>query len=227
MAYKKYFTMSYDDAHPNDRRFVEILNYYGIKCTFNINSCMLPQHFNPEDRVSYDEMRELYKGHEVAAHGAHHGRYNLMSKEEIYHDIVDDINTLSDAIGYRVKGFAYPYGTYDDYCVDILRQNGIVYSRTVNSLGGFEVPKKPLEATPTCHHSWELLPQRIEELIHAEPTEDDMLLYVWGHSFEFSFNEDRNSWEWIEKICKMVSGHDDINYVTNLQFFERNNSFSK
>ena len=83
MAYKKYFTMSYDDAHPNDRRFVEILNYYGIKCTFNINSCMLPQHFNPEDRVSYDEMRELYKGHEVAAHGAHHGRYNLMSKEEI------------------------------------------------------------------------------------------------------------------------------------------------
>ena len=34
----KYFTMSFDDGTIQDRRFVKILNNYGLKCTFNLNS---------------------------------------------------------------------------------------------------------------------------------------------------------------------------------------------
>ena len=35
---KKVFTMSYDDGVRQDRRLIEILDRYGIKATFNINS---------------------------------------------------------------------------------------------------------------------------------------------------------------------------------------------
>ena len=225
MGYKKYFTLSYDDNGPHDRRFVEMLNYYGLKCTFNVNSGFTPEHKNPEDRVSFEEMPELYKGHEVAGHGRYHGRYNQLSNEEIEKDITEDLAKLSQVMGYKIKGFAYPYGAYNDYCVEVLRKNGVVYARTCNSLGNFDVPKEPLMATNTCHHSWSEFPELIEKFIHAEPTDGDMLFYVWGHSHEFPRGDERNSWEYIEKMFKMISGKKDIEYVTNLQFFERNNSF--
>ena len=225
MQFKKYFTLSYDDNGPHDRRFVEMLNYYDLKCTFNCNSGFTPKEKNLEDRVSFDEMPVLYKGHEVASHGHFHGRYNLLSNEEIERDIREDIEILSDVMGYRIKGFAYPYGTYNDYCVKVLRDNGIVYARTVSPNDGFSVPKKPLEATATCHHSWSELSAKMDEFINAEPTDGDMLLYVWGHTHDIARGGDYNNWEYIESLFKKISGKKDIEYVTNLQFFERNNSF--
>ena len=41
MEYKKILTLSFDDGITQDERFIEILNKYGIKCTFNINSSLL------------------------------------------------------------------------------------------------------------------------------------------------------------------------------------------
>ena len=225
MAYKKYFTLSYDDNGPHDRRFVELLNYYGLKCTFNCNSGFTPAKKNLEDRVSFEEMPELYKGHEVAAHGRFHGRYSILSNEEIERDIREDIEKLSEVMGYRIKGFAYPFGTYNDYCVKVLADNGIVYARTALPLGDFSVPTKPLEATTTCHHSWSELSSKMDEFIEAEPTDGDMLLYVWGHAHEFPRGGEYNNWEYIESLFKKISGRKDIEYVTNLQFFERKNSF--
>ena len=35
---QKALTLSYDDGVQQDIRFIEILDKYGIKCTFNINS---------------------------------------------------------------------------------------------------------------------------------------------------------------------------------------------
>lgn len=221
MAYKKYFTLSYDDNGPHDRRFVEMLNYYGLKCTFNCNSGFTPKEKNLEDRVSFDEMPILYKGHEVAGHGWHHGRYSEMTEEQIEEDITKDLELLEEVMGYKIKGFAYPFGTYNPFCVDVLRKNGIVYSRTCSTLFNFDVPKNPLESTNTCHHSWSGLPEKIEEFINAEPTDGDMLLYVWGHTIDIANGGEYSNWEYIEKIFKRLSGHKDIEYVTNLQFFER------
>ena len=34
----KAVTLSYDDGRDFDRKMIEILNEYGIKCTFNLNS---------------------------------------------------------------------------------------------------------------------------------------------------------------------------------------------
>lgn len=35
---KKAFTLSYDDGTIHDKKFVELIDKYGLKCTFNLNS---------------------------------------------------------------------------------------------------------------------------------------------------------------------------------------------
>lgn len=77
----KAITFSYDDGVTQDRRLIEILNRYGLKATFNINSGLLdrPDDFLMIDgkkighaKVSAAEVRRLYQGHEVAVHTLTH-----------------------------------------------------------------------------------------------------------------------------------------------------------
>ena len=37
----KYLTFSFDDGITQDKRMIELLNKYGLKCTFNLNSSLL------------------------------------------------------------------------------------------------------------------------------------------------------------------------------------------
>ena len=68
----KAVTFSYDDVSVHDRKLLEIINKYGIKCTFNVNSKFISD--DGTKRLTRQEVRELqYKyGHEVAVHGAEH-----------------------------------------------------------------------------------------------------------------------------------------------------------
>ena len=55
----KALTLSYDDGVESDVRLVEILNRYGVKCTFNLNSGIM----TPESRWVYNgfEVRRMRK----------------------------------------------------------------------------------------------------------------------------------------------------------------------
>ena len=69
----KAVTLSYDDGVRQDIRFARIVEAYGLKCTFNINSGMFGE--KPTDRrLTADEIKTnlLDKGHEVAVHGRLH-----------------------------------------------------------------------------------------------------------------------------------------------------------
>ena len=72
---KKAFTLSYDDGISQDIRFVELLNRYGLKCTFNLNSGIqtgastwIGQNDTRISRMNMTGLRELYAGHEIAVH---------------------------------------------------------------------------------------------------------------------------------------------------------------
>ena len=68
---KKAITLSYDDGCRDDVKFVEIINKYGLKCTFNIVSGNLTEQPN---FLSGEEIKKylLDAGHEVAVHGERH-----------------------------------------------------------------------------------------------------------------------------------------------------------
>ncbi|MBR5004561.1 MAG: hypothetical protein IKY14_03760, partial [Erysipelotrichaceae bacterium] len=69
---KKAFNITYDDGVLQDVRFVAMLNKYGIKGTFNLNSELMKNEFSwihpngmQVKRLSVEKVKHLYDGHEV------------------------------------------------------------------------------------------------------------------------------------------------------------------
>jgi len=215
--YRKFLTFSYDDGIVQDKRLVEIFNEYGMKCTFNLNSgIMTPEsrwiHKGSEvRRMTREEIGDMYDGHEIACHFSTHANPSELSEEQLEFEISDDIKKLSEMFDCEIMGGAYPYGCYNDTVVKILEKYGIRYYRTVESTGRFDVQSDIMRFKPTCHHNDPKLFDYAEQFINAEP-ENPMIFYVWGHSYEFDGD---GNWDRIEKLCKMLSGRDDIFCCTN------------
>ena len=217
------FTMSYDDGYAHDRRLVEIMNKYGVKGTFNINSFYMGKDGGTEKgrRLSFDEAREVYRGHEVAAHGAKHKSLSLVGAEEGLFDVIDDRRALEEEFGTIVRGMAYPNGTFDDESVDMIKKCGIVYSRTCKVTNGFGIPTDWLRLETTCRHKAPNLFELLDEFL-APPKKTffrspPRLFYLWGHSYEFALDD---NWDMIERFLERIGNRDDIHYATNMELYE-------
>ena len=220
----KALTLSYDDGVDQDIRFMEILNEYGIKCTFNLNSgCYAPEGKvyeagNIHRVMSRSASVALYKnsGHEVAVHGYTHPWLEKLPSAQVAYEIIKDREDLEKTYGCIVRGMAYPYGTYNDDVVRVLADCGIVYARTTKSTEKFDVPTDWLRMPATCHHNNPALmelAQKFVELQNGRPR----LFYLWGHTYEF---EGKNNWNVIEEFCKYMGGREDIWYATNIDIYE-------
>ena len=210
----KALTFSYDDGQYADKRLTEIFNKYGMKCTFNLNGAHLvhSSRINEGQRkLSIEDMRELYAGHEIALHGYSHPLIADLSREMCELEIIADKVSLTEAFGKTPVGMAYPYGHYSDLVVDVLREQGVKYSRTTRATYNFKPQTDLLRFDPTCHHKAGNLMELAKEFAEAEPTEP-MLFYVWGHSFEF---EREDNFDIIERFCEYLTGRDDVFFGTN------------
>ena len=210
----KALTMSYDDGMVEDERLIEIFNENGIKGTFNLNAGLL--------RMPAERIRELYKGHEVATHTYTHPTIARCPLVEAAAEILKDRYTLEGITGDVVCGHAYPNGSYNEEIKELFRKLGIAYGRVTspNPEGGMKVyalPEDPLEWHPTCHHKDTTLMERGKWLVNNKSRHYLRLMYVWGHSYEF---RNDNNWELIENFCKLVGGHEDIWYATNIEIID-------
>ena len=113
----KAVTFSYDDGSTNDRRLVGIFNDHGLKATFNLNSGRIRR--GDEWSVREDELTELYRGHEIAVHGAEHLVGTHVPPELYLNDILEDRKYFEALTGKVVKGMAYPCGGYNDDVVNM------------------------------------------------------------------------------------------------------------
>lgn len=211
----KAVTFSYDDGTVHDRKMIEILNRFGIKATFNLNAGLLG---NDESHVKPDEIISLYAGHEVASHSLlHHHLENLHSGSMVY-QVIADRERLESILEKPVQGFAFPFGfTGSQDVIGAIKSCGMRYARTIASTYNLDLPNNPLSWNPTCHHSDKMLNDLIDKLLSNEDTKypwqiRPKLLYIWGHSCEFS-----DKWYELENICMKLSRHDDIWYATNLE----------
>ena len=224
--FKKAVTFSYDDGVTQDRRLVDIFNKYGMKCTFNLNtgiqspeSCFDIENTHIE-RMEQEGLAELYQGHEIALHGlCHASPSELINQENVQaaleEEYLQDARNIEKIYGKYPMGMAYAYGDCPDKVVEYLKSIGIRYGRTVGASHGFEMPRNPMLLEATCHHNDEKLFGLAERFLTAEGSEEHPLLfYIWGHSYEFDVND---NWERIEKLCRMLSGREDIFYGTNAQ----------
>lgn len=220
----KAVTFSYDDGVTQDKRFVEMLNRYNLKGTFNLNSELfgLDGALTIEGKkvshvkVKPEEVRGLYQGHEVAVHTLTHPNLTECSQEEIIRQVEEDRKNLEKLVGYEVVGMAYPCGgvNNNDRVAEILKEHTkIRYSRTITSTGNFDLQENLYRFNPTVYHVEDLekLFALGEKFIALKP-DKPQIFYIWGHSYEFDIHD---TWDKMEEFCKMISNQEDIFYGTN------------
>jgi Predicted xylanase/chitin deacetylase len=220
----KAITFSYDDGVTQDIRLIDIFNKYGLKATFNINSELLGLENTLEregrivnhTKIRKSELKEIYKGHEVAVHTLTHPNLTQLDESEIIRQVEDDRKNLEMLVGYDVVGMVYPCGgvNNNDYVAGVIKNNtSIKYSRTIKSTHSFDLQENLLRFNPTVYHhgEWDtmfLLAERFNNLKADKP----QIFYIWGHSYEFDIH---NTWDRFEELCRLVSNKDDIFYGTN------------
>lgn len=224
----KVLTMSYDDGREADIRLIKIFNDNGIKGTFYLNSGYIDKSFNDNiknfgRRIKEDEIKELYKGHEVATHTVTHPTIARCPISQVVNQIVEDRKKLESIVGYPVRGLSYPNGSYSEEIKNMLPYIDIKYGRIAGSSGNFNMPSDLYQWEATCHHNKNLLELANEFLIKDRPQHLHMF-YVWGHSYEF--NRD-NNWELIEEFSQKMGNRDDIWYATNIEIVDYLYAFNR
>lgn len=212
----KAVTLSYDDGVIYDRQLIEIMNRYGLKGTFNLNSGL----FGVNNRkLTEKEAFDLYNnsGHEVAVHGERHLSLGDVDKAMAAFDVINDRNNLEKLFGTIIKGMAYANGSFNEQTTEVLESCGINYARTVLSTGKFDLPNDWLRLNPTCHHKDPKLIDYVKEFLNLNSGRKPLLFYLWGHSYEFN---DNNNWYIIENFGKEIGNRDDIWYATNGEIYD-------
>ena len=220
---QKALTLSYDDGVTADKRLIDIMAENGLKGTFNLNSGKFAKETGGF-RLTEEEAVALYSesGNEVAIHGVHHIPLTYIDDTMGINEIFTDRQNLEKLFGKPVQGMAYANGVYSDEVVDMLKKCGVLYARTTKSTEAFEIPEDWMRLPTTCHHKNPRL-MEIADLFLAEPKQRNFwtnrakLFYLWGHSYEFDYDD---NWQVIETFAKHVGNRDDVWYATNMEIYE-------
>lgn len=227
---EKAVTLSYDDGSKYDLKFLEIINQYGFKCTFNL----MGKNVESEKPLSQAAIREnmLAKGHEIAVHGYNHRAQHKIRPIEGIREIVDCRIALERAFGIIVRGMAFPaevvnpslepekYARIKHYLEDL----EVAYARSARPDNDrFELPEDWYNWIPTAHHDNPQIMQYIDKFVNLDLSElyitkrTPKLFFMWGHCKEF---ERKQNWDHLEEICRSLGGRDDIWYATNIEIYD-------
>lgn len=225
--YKKFVTFSFDDGVTQDKRLIALLDKYGLRATFNINSSLLGLKGGWDEygtwinhtKVRPSEVRDLYKNHEIAVHTLTHPTLPKEDDETVVYQVEQDRLRLSDMAGYPVVGMAYPSGgiNNDDRVAALIKnKTGVRYARTITSSFGFDLPKNLHRLNPSVYTMETEKMFALAEEFLASDSDEPQLFYIWGHAYEFDMPK-QIGWEGMEKFCQLISGKSDVFYGTNTE----------
>ena len=226
----KAVTFSYDDGSKSDIKFLEIVNKYNLKGTFNLVGSVL----NDESHISVDFAKEniLGKGHEIANHGYKHRALNMIRTIEGIRDTLDSRLFLEKEFDTIIRGMAFPDRSVNKFISpdaykrvkSYLEETDIAYARlTGGDNDKFELPEDWHNWVPTAHHDNPEIMNYIDKFVELNllnlycACRTPRIFYLWGHSFEF---ESKNNWEHLEEICQKLSGREDVWYATNIEIYD-------
>lgn len=217
----KAFTMSYDDGVFEDERFLKTVSKYGIKPTLNL---VYKNMFSRQ--LSLEKQYEIYNSYdcEVATHTYSHLPLSELSEASAINEVLTCRDEYEKLFKRIIRGFAYPFGRYDQKTKEVLKKCGIVYARTIDDTNDicFTLPTDWLEFNPTCRHFSPKLMELTDKFLEEIDTTKfyntyPRLFFVWGHTYEF---DDYNNWELLEDFAKKIGNKEDIWYATNIELYE-------
>ena len=215
----KAFNITYDDGVEQDIRFVELLNRYGIKGTFNLNSELMRSRFawqHPSGatirRLGVEAVKNLYDGHEIGSHTLSHPYMSSLTHEERMREMREDKQNLEALFGREVAGFALPFHYYDEDIAQIAIDCGFEYAR----ISEFSLSYAP----ETDWYHWKtgvyhIMPE-LKGFVQGflETDRELAVCQIVGHSYDL---DTENLWDTLEDICAAVSNRADIWKCTNLE----------
>ena len=222
----KAVTFSFDDANFQDKKVIEVLDKYNLKGTFNLNSGLLGKAWKNTlngvvadcSKIDKKDVREVYKGHEIAGHTLTHPLLTQLSDKQVVEQVEQDRLILSDIAGYEVVGFAYPcgYPNADNRVASVIKgSTGVKYARTVDFTWNFNLQDELFLFNPGLYQT------RIDKCIELAKefvslkSDKPKIFYVMGHSYEVDLK--LLTWGKFEELCSILANKSDIFYGTNKQ----------
>ncbi len=213
------FTVSYDDGVTQDVRFVELLNKYGIKGTFNLNSELMRREFEwvhesglVIKRLPPGAVLHLYDGHEVASHSLTHPYFEGKPREFILHEMGKDRENLRGLFDREVSGFAAPFDYWSPEMADAARECGFEYARISEMSLSYAPPEDLYHWRPGIFHLDEGLDSFVDGFLDTDT--DLALCQIVGHSYDL---DAENMWGRMEDIFRRVSAAPDVAFMTNIE----------
>ena len=209
---RKVFNFSYDDGVVQDIRFVELLNYYGLKGTFNLNYGLMRQGFTWQHecgmtvcRVREDQVKELYAGHEIASHSFTHPYFDNASETEILRELGSDKFFLEKLTGREVAGYATPFYFYSGRMAECVRHCGFAYARISEESNDYSIPEDFYRWRGSKFH-WDA---GLEDFVRGflETDRELALCQLVGHSYDLDVTD---MWLRMEQICRWVSESSEV-----------------
>ncbi|NLG27871.1 MAG: polysaccharide deacetylase family protein [Chloroflexi bacterium] len=83
--------------------------------------------------LSWDQLRELVAaGYSVGAHSYDHTNLRGLEAADLQHQIADPKSELERELGIAISAYSYPYGSYSDAIIAVLREQGYRTACTIN-----------------------------------------------------------------------------------------------
>lgn len=215
----KALNFSYDDGITQDVRFVELLNRYGLKGTFNLNSKLLLNGYEwvhecgmTIERLPKDGITSVYEGHEIASHTATHPMMETISEEQILEEMVSDRRALEDIFGREVAGFALPFSYHDERVYRCSKAAGFEYARISEESFGFSIPEDFYRWKGTFFHLRPEMESYVENFLSTD--QELALLHLVGHSYDLDVAD---MWERMEAVLRCLSEAKDVWSATHIE----------
>ena len=213
---RKIFLLSFDDGTIWDRRLVGLLNRYGIKGTFNLNSGLEDFVWYYEDRFPVrrqilSEIGNLYEGHEIASHSLHHHRLDSLTPPQLRREVEEDARRLKQEFGLEEIGFGVPFTFCNHREVKIIRKL-VRYIRLSEFSDSFALPADEYHIPIHGLYNDPDIRQKL-----AGFAECDLSVSVFvmaGHSYEL---EALGRWEYMEELLKLVKQY-GFETMTTMEF---------
>ena len=218
----KAFNVTYDDGVLQDIRFVELLNKYSLKGTFNLNSGLMENEFEwihetgcVVKRLSKDKAVSLYQGHEIASHTLTHPYMDDLSESEIMYELQADKDNLEKLFSREIKGFAVPFDFYSELIESCVKRCNFEYVRISEESHSFVPHNDYYNWKATIFHTDATLKELTHQFIKTN--EELALFQIVGHSYDF---DNQNMWDKIETIFKEIALQKDILPMTTIDIIE-------
>ena len=216
---EKIFLISFDDGTVWDRRFVELLNKYGMKGTFNLNSGLEEFVWQFEDRFPVrrqvlSQTLEQYKGHEIASHTLHHPWLNSLTPPQLSREVGEDCAALKALFGLEEIGFGVPFTACTEREIRIIRKYAR-YIRLSEFSDSFGLPPDRYHIPIHGLYNQPDIRERIAAF--ARSSLPAALFVMAGHSYEL---EALDQWEDMEELLAYIRSF-GFETMTTMEFVNK------